>query len=77
MRPKRGAPVAERNPWNAGTLEWSAKIPTEDWGIRSVPIIESRYPIWDQKEFFERIDAGGYYLPDAEEGRRETLVTRP
>jgi cytochrome c oxidase subunit I+III len=75
VRPKSKEPYAKRNLWDAGTLEWVATMPPESWGVRSVPIIESRYPIWDQKGFFERIDAGGYYLPDAEEGRRETLVT--
>ncbi|MDG6746343.1 KUP/HAK/KT family potassium transporter, partial [Staphylococcus aureus] len=64
-----------RNPWNAGTLEWLALPDDEDWGIRSVPLIESRYPIWDQKDFVAKVDAGRFFLPDAEEGRRETIVT--
>ena len=68
-------PKAKRNPWNAGTLEWLAKPDDEDWGIRSVPLIESRYPIWDQKDFVAKVDEGRFFLPDAEEGRRETIVT--
>ncbi|WP_314373271.1 cytochrome c oxidase subunit I [Sphingomonas paucimobilis] len=64
-----------RNPWNAGTLEWLALPDDEDWGIRSVPLIESRYPIWDQKDFVAKVDEGRFFLPDAEEGRRETIVT--
>jgi cytochrome c oxidase subunit I+III len=75
LRPKRRVPTPERNPWNAGTLEWSAKIPPESWGVRSIPAISSRYPLWEQERFVERMDAGGFYLPDAEEGRRETIVT--
>jgi cytochrome c oxidase subunit I+III len=67
--------VAPRNPWNAGTLEWTAGVPSEPWGIRSVPIITSRYPLWEQPELLENIDKGRYYLPDAEEGKRETLIT--
>lgn len=66
---------AKRNPWNAGTLEWLALPDDEDWGIRSVPLIESRYPIWDQKDFVKKVDEGRFFLPDAEEGRRETIVT--
>ena len=64
-----------RNPWNAGTLEWLAHPDDEDWGIRSVPLIESRYPIWDQENFVAKVDEGRFFLPDAEEGRRETIIT--
>ncbi|GLK45951.1 MULTISPECIES: cytochrome c oxidase subunit I [Novosphingobium] len=66
---------APRNPWEAGTLEWLAHPDDEDWGIRSIPLIESRYPIWDQEDFVRKVDEGRYFLPDAEEGRRETIVT--
>ena len=38
-------------------------------------MIESRYPLWDQPDFVREIDDGRFYLPDAEEGWRETLVT--
>ena len=76
LRPKRDeAHNAPRNLWNAGTLEWVAKIPPEAWGVRSVPIIESRYPIWEQPGFIEKMDGGAFYLPDAEEERRETIIT--
>ncbi|GGE71583.1 cytochrome c oxidase subunit I [Sphingomonas prati] len=68
-------PLARRNPWDAGTLEWTQKADSEDWGIRSVPLIESRYPIWDQPNFVRNIDEGRYFLPDAEEGRRESIIT--
>ena len=71
--PRRGR--APRNPWNAGTLEWLALPEDENWGIRSVPLIETRYPIWDQKDFVRKVDEGRFFLPDAEEGRRETIVT--
>ncbi|MBS7539590.1 cytochrome c oxidase subunit I [Ancylobacter lacus] len=75
LRP--GKPKAPRNPWNAGTLEWVAGDPTEPWGIRSVPPVSSRYPLWQQEGLLAGIDAGAYYLPDAREGRRETLVSDP
>ena len=75
LRPKRKEPYAQRNPWNAGTLEWVQEMPGENWGIRSIPEIDSRYPIWDQPNLLRDIDEGRFYLPDAEEGRRETLVT--
>ncbi len=75
VRPRKKQPYAERNPWGAGTLEWVQEMPSKPWGIRSIPEIDSRYPIWDQKDLVRDIDAGRFYLPDAEEGLRETLVT--
>ncbi len=69
--------VAARNPWNAGTLEWLAlpRSPSNDWGVRSVPHIESRYPLWQQPDFVKQVDEGRFYLPDAEEGKRELMVS--
>jgi heme/copper-type cytochrome/quinol oxidase subunit 3 len=75
LRPKPRTATPARNPWKAGTLEWSVKIPAESWGIRSVPVITSRYPLWEQRGFVEKVDAGEFYLPDAEELRRETIIT--
>ncbi|MER9652867.1 cytochrome c oxidase subunit I [Mesorhizobium sp. M0152] len=74
LRPKHREPRGEVNPWNAGTLEWITE-PEENWGVRSIPQIESRYPLWDQKTLARDVNLGRFYLPDAEEGRREGLVT--
>ncbi|MBA3609648.1 MAG: cytochrome c oxidase subunit I, partial [Chthoniobacterales bacterium] len=75
VRPKKKEPRQKRNPWNAGTLEWSPKLPPPPWGMRSIPEIDSRYPIWEQPNLLRDIDEGRFYLPDAEEMERETLVT--
>ena len=75
LRPKGKQPYSERNPWDAGTLEWLAEMPDKPWGVRSIPEIDSRYPLWDQPNFMRDVDQGRFYLPDAEEGKRETLVT--
>lgn len=75
LRPKGKLPYSERNPWKAGTLEWSMKIPDRMWGIRSIPLIKSRYPLWEQPNFIQDVDNGHFYLPDAAEVMRETLVT--
>jgi cytochrome c oxidase subunit I+III len=75
VRPKRKQPYARRNPWEAGTLEWVQEMPGQPWGIRSIPEIDGRYPIWDQPNLIRDIDQGRFYLPDAEEKRRETLIT--
>lgn len=74
LRPKHRQPKGEQNPWNSGTLEWISE-PEETWGVRSIPIIRSRYPLWDQPGLIEEIKAGRYYLADASDGARETLVT--
>ncbi|MEZ0496638.1 cytochrome c oxidase subunit I [Sphingomonas sp. IW22] len=74
LSPRRA--VGKRNPWDAGTLEW-VEDPGDDthWGVRCVPLVTSRYPLWDQKDFVKKVDEGRFFLPDAEEGRRETIVT--
>jgi cytochrome c oxidase subunit I+III len=74
LRPKPEPSGRNLNPWNSGTLEWT-NDPSEDWGMRSVPIISSRYPLWDQPNLQADIEAGRFYLPDAKSGKRETLVT--
>lgn len=74
VRPKGKQPYSERNPWNAGTLEWLAEMPDKPWGARSIPIIKSRYPLWDQPNLMRDVDEGRFYLSDAEEGQRETLI---
>ncbi len=71
---RRNRPRGEQNPWNAGTLEWINE-PEENWGVRSIPHVRSRYPLWEQKTLAAEVNAGEWYLPDAREGRRETLVT--
>lgn len=75
VRSKKKQPDAPRNVWNAGTLEWVGRVPTDDWGLRSIPHINSRYPLWDDPNLLKTIDGGRGYLADAREGRRETMVT--
>jgi cytochrome c oxidase subunit I+III len=75
LRPRRNEPLAPRDPWRAGTLEWVQDMPGKDWGIRSIPEIDSRYPLWEQPNLMRDIDQGRFFLPDAEEKRRETIIT--
>lgn len=74
LRPKHREDRGEQNPWSAGTLEWISE-PEENWGVRSIPHVESRYPLWDRKDLARDVNDGRFYLPDAEEGRREGLIT--
>jgi len=68
-------PLAPRNPWRAGTLEWLSPSPAPPYGLRAIPKVESRYPLWDDPDLPAAIERGEGYLPDAPEGLRETLVT--
>jgi cytochrome c oxidase subunit I+III len=70
FRPGQGP----NNPWGAGTLEW---LPNDVYSTRSIPLVTSREPLWDQPNLAEDVKAGGYYLPGAPTGGRETLVTSP
>jgi cytochrome c oxidase subunit I+III len=71
FRPFEGV---EGNPWNAGTLEW---LPNGFYQTRSIPIVTSREPLWDDPQLSDDVEAGRYYLPYSATGRRETIVTSP
>ncbi|MGQ0544620.1 MAG: cytochrome c oxidase subunit I [Betaproteobacteria bacterium] len=60
------------NVWNAGTLEW---LPSGMYSNRSVPLVASREPLWDQPGLAADVERGAYYLPNAPTGEREALVT--
>jgi len=62
------------NVWNSGTLEW---LPNGNYSNRSIPVVKSRYPLWDDPTLAEDVEAGRYYLPGAPTGGRETIVTSP
>jgi cytochrome c oxidase subunit I+III len=68
--------ITERNQvgniWSAGTLEW---LPNDIYGIRSLPIVRSRYPGWDQPGLPKDVEDGRYFLPGAPTHQRETLAT--
>ncbi|MFA7506081.1 MAG: cytochrome c oxidase subunit I [Burkholderiaceae bacterium] len=66
---------AGANPWRAGTLEWMAAMPGASKLMRCVPVIEGRYPLWEQPGLERAVARGDYYLADAPQGLRETLVT--
>src|SRR3546814_941434 len=51
------------NIWQAGTLEW---LPNDAYGLRSVPRVTSREPLWDQPGLAGDVGAGRYYLRSEE-----------
>ena len=62
------------NPWNASSLEW---VPQESYGMRSIPQVGSRDPLWDHPALLREIEQGRHWLPGTAFGGRETLVTSP
>jgi cytochrome c oxidase subunit 1 len=42
--------VASSNPWGAATLEWAMPSPPPDYNFAEIPIVKSRYPLWNMKE---------------------------
>ena len=68
-RPRR----AHGDPHGAATLEW---VPSEAYGLRSIPQVESVRPLWDRPALADEIQAGAHWLPGNPTGLRETLVSR-
>jgi cytochrome c oxidase subunit 1 len=44
----KGEP-AGNDPWDAWTLEWSTSSPPPDYNFATIPVVESRRPLWDIK----------------------------
>ncbi|MGE0315104.1 MAG: cytochrome c oxidase subunit I [Lautropia sp.] len=68
---------AEPNPWRAGTLEWACGMPPHAYNFASLPVVSSRYPLWDQPHLPDEIATGRHLLAQADHGRRETLGIDP
>ena len=62
------------NVYGGGTLEW---LPTGLYSARSIPVVKSREPLWDNPRLGEDVEAGRYFLPGSATGLRETIVTSP
>ena len=62
------------NVYGGGTLEW---LPTGLYSVRSIPVVRSRYPLWDDPDLSDDVEQGRYFLPGAPTGHRETIITSP
>ncbi len=62
------------NIYGGGTLEW---LPNGNYAARSIPIVKSREPLWEDPNISEDVQEGRYFLPNAPTHRRETIVTSP
>ncbi|WP_240636006.1 cytochrome c oxidase subunit I [Caldimonas tepidiphila] len=74
VRTQRRSSQPVGNPWQAGTLEW---LKGGNYGVRSIPQVDSREPLWSRPSLVEEVAAGRHWLPPTTSGGRETLVTSP
>jgi len=62
---------SKRNPWQAGTLEWSLDHPPAVYNFASLPDVRSVEPLWEQKDIESDIRESRGILPVPETtGRR-------
>ena len=63
IRSRTRGEVAGNDPWDAGTLEWSIPSPPPDYNFAEIPVVTSRYPLWDLKRP-ERTSGITHTVPD-------------
>ncbi|HLU83461.1 MAG TPA: cytochrome c oxidase subunit I [Trueperaceae bacterium] len=76
----RSQAKSAENPWGAGTLEWAVPVPSPNYNFAAPPIIEGRYPLWDDSDDELRVRDRhelSYVeaLRDLPDHHRATLVT--
>jgi cytochrome c oxidase subunit 1 len=47
FRSKKAGQPAPDNAWDAATLEWSIPSPPPEYNFAKIPVVHSRYPLWD------------------------------
>ena len=62
------------NTYGGGTLEW---LPTGLYSTRSIPVVRSMIPLWDNPDLAKEVEEGRHFLPYSATGLRETLITSP
>ncbi len=62
------------NVYGGGTLEW---LPSGLYSTRSIPLVTSRQPLWEDLNLARNVEEGRYFLPRSATGLRETLMTSP
>ena len=62
-------PAAPDNPWEGGGLEWATASPPQPYNFEAIPVVSSRYPLWDAPEGTD------LYVMGEPLDRRETIGT--
>jgi cytochrome c oxidase subunit I+III len=65
---------AARDPWRAGTLEWTTAMPPPSYTFASLPRIDGRAPAADEPNLARELARGRGYLGFVRDGRLETLA---
>jgi cytochrome c oxidase subunit I+III len=72
----RGGAMAGKDPWGGETLEWSLSSPPPAYNFRTIPIIRSSYPMWEQENIDpEDTESPGRVVFDPTSTMREQLST--
>ncbi len=75
VRSIRSGEPSGANPWGSYSLEWSVPSPPPAYNFATIPIVRSRYPLWDDP----KLALGEATLPEEEvvlrSDRMETLVS--
>jgi cytochrome c oxidase subunit I+III len=67
----RGGEVARERPWGSGLLDEAQPLPAPDEGWATIPIVRSRYPLWQQ----DGLDRGDRRTEQIVEGLRSAPTT--
>jgi cytochrome c oxidase subunit 1 len=49
FRSRKHGQIAPNDPWGGATLEWSIPSPPPEYNFAEIPVVTSRYPLWDLK----------------------------
>ncbi|WP_157515121.1 cytochrome c oxidase subunit I [Luteimonas abyssi] len=72
---RHGHRARQRNPWDAGTMEWALAWPVPQYNFASVPKVDDRYPLWTTPALADDSARADGLLGDPRDGRREVLGT--
>lgn len=79
LRSRRSGEVAGDDPWQGPTLEWATTSPPQPYNFLRLPVVRSRYPLWQPPdappERDTAADRGLRTLPQFRDDRRETWGT--
>ncbi len=83
VRSRTTGEVAPGDAWGAATLEWSIPSPPPEYNFAQIPVVKSRFPLWDLKhpdmsegaehdDVDEKIVTDSHAVPVHEETERRT-----